>query len=126
VHIALILDDDLAFTFWLGLALHEADCPSLPARNARSARALLGRIGQPVGLLIFNPALRGAARLLQELRGRNPDLKAIAALPASYEGAIPDVEARLHKPHALDDAAKFEWVGAVRRVSGGGGAIPAR
>jgi hypothetical protein len=128
VHTALILDDDLAFMLWLGLALDAAGFGSVPAKSVRFARALLRRMGEPVGLIIFNPALPGVERFLQNLCSQNPSLKTIAAIPAEEEEAeVPAfVAARLRKPATLDDQAKLEWVGAIRRVSGGGGAVPAR
>jgi DNA-binding NtrC family response regulator len=125
VNIALLLDDDLGFVFWLGLVLNEAGCETVPAKSVRSARALVRRVAEPVGAVIFNPSLAGAGRFVQELRGRNPQMKVIAALAPFQEAAQPPfVDVTVRKPATLDDHAKQEWLGAIRRVSGG--AAPAR
>jgi hypothetical protein len=123
----LILDDDLAFIFWLGLALDEAGCGTVPAQSVRSALAVLRGIGRPVGLVIFNPALPGVERFLRDLKSQNPDLVTIAALPPDDQTGPPVFASiGLRKPAALDDQAKMEWLRAVRRVACGGGAVPVR
>ena len=68
----LVVDDDLAFVFWLGFGLDARGLETIPAKNATAARALLGRIEYPLKVAIVNAALPGTARLVKDLRRHQP------------------------------------------------------
>ncbi len=108
----LVVDDDLAFVFWLGFGLDSHGLQAVPAKNATAARALLGRIEYPLKAAIVNAALPGTARLVKDLRRHQPDLKVIS-LGSSGESPLPGSDASLGRPRELDDDAKAEWLNAI-------------
>ena len=107
----LVVDDDLAFVFWLGFGLEAHGLQAVPAKNATAARALLGRIEYPLKAAIVNAALPGTARLVKDLRRRQPNLKVIS-LGRSGAEALPGATS-LERPEELDEAAKAEWLRAI-------------
>jgi ActR/RegA family two-component response regulator len=112
VQTLLVVDDDLAFVFWLGFGLDEHGLQTVPAKNSTAARALLGRITFPLRAAIVNAALPGTARLVKDLRRRQPDLTVIS-LEGSAAGPLAGSDAALARPTELDAAAKAEWVRAI-------------
>jgi ActR/RegA family two-component response regulator len=108
----LLVDDDLAFVFWLAFGLEAHGLQTVPAKNSTAARALLGRIEFPLRAAIVNAALPGTARLVKDLRRRQPDLKVISLAGASA-AALAGSDAALERPSEFDDAAKAEWVRAI-------------
>jgi len=107
----LVVDDDLAFVFWLGFGLDARGLETIPAKNATAARALLGRIEYPLKVAIVNAALPGTARLVKDLRRHQPDLKVIS-LGSSLE-ALRGADAALERPADLDETARSEWLNAI-------------
>jgi ActR/RegA family two-component response regulator len=108
----LLVDDDLAFVFWLAFGLEAHGLQTVPAKNSTAARALLGRIEFPLRAAIVNAALPGTARLVKDLRRRQPDLKVIS-LAGATAAALAGSDAALERPSEFDDAAKAEWVRAI-------------
>ncbi len=108
----LVVDDDLAFVFWLGFGLDSHGLQAVPAKNATAARALLGRIEYPLRAAIVNAALPGTARLVKDLRRHQPDLRVIS-LGSAEESALPGSDAARQRPAELGEAAKSEWVNAI-------------
>ncbi len=108
----LVVDDDLAFIFWLGFGLDAHGLQTVPAKNATAARALLGRIEYPLRAAIVNAALPGTVRLVKDLRKHQPDLKVIS-VGGSEEAPLPGSDAALQRPAELGDAAKAEWLNAI-------------
>ncbi len=108
----LIVDDDLAFVFWLGFGLDAHGLQAVPAKNATAARALLGRIEYPLRAAVVNASLPGTVRLVKDLRKHQPDLKVIS-LGRSSETPLPGSDAALERPAEFDDAAKSEWLEAI-------------
>lgn len=108
----LIVDDDLAFVFWLGSGLEAHGLQAIPAKNATAARALLGRIEYPLKAAVVNAALPGTARLVKDLRRRQPGIRVIS-LGGGEQTALPGADLVLGRPADLDNVAKAEWVRAI-------------
>jgi hypothetical protein len=107
----LVVDDDLAFVFWLGFGLEAHGLQAVPAKNATAARALLGRIEYPLKAAIVNAALPGTSRLVKDLRRHQPGLRVISLGDGSQ--TLPGAYVVLGRPADLDAAAKAEWVNAI-------------
>src|ERR1700730_2077327 len=80
----LIVDEDLAFVFWLGRLLNKAGYQVWPARNGNDAAALLKELDTGVDLLVINLNSGGAAALIEGQRPRT-NFK-IIAIQAQDEG----------------------------------------
>ncbi len=55
----LIVDDDLAFLWWLGEVFAEAGYQAAPALDCRQALVLLKQLDLDLDLLVVNPKLAG-------------------------------------------------------------------
>ena len=64
----LILDNDLGFSFWLGLALNAPHCRALPAKSVVEAAALIAQYQFRIDFLIMSPAVPGAAEFTRALK----------------------------------------------------------
>jgi DNA-binding response OmpR family regulator len=112
----LIVDEDLAFVFWLGRLLNKAGYQVWPARNGHDAAALLKELDTGVDLLVINSNSCGAAALIEDQR-RRTNFK-IIALQAQDEGmsALSSTDVTLVKPRRFDELSEFEWMGVIERV----------
>lgn len=112
----LIIDSNLGFLFWLGEALAEAHHQAWPACNVSEAGAILRTRRLPrLDLLIVNPSVEGALRLVHRLRRVRPELKVLAVDPVNDEQVrgITDWRAR---PTGDDRSAKQQWLRHIERV----------
>jgi hypothetical protein len=110
-----MVDNDLAFLFWLGAALRDAGFQTVPAKNATAGRALLPQIGEDLRGLIVNPVLPGSGRLIRDLRRRYPRLRVVAALESgAADLPVAGADIRLAKPAQYDEVAVAAWSAALR------------
>ena len=125
--VTLIIDHDLGFVMWLGELFTELGCQTVPAFNCRQALALIQRIDLPVAILVINPELRGAKRMVQSLVAANPDLRLVlirsAALKAAHRGAgsrqYPggiQAQFTLQRPSPAESISRPEWAARIRKV----------
>jgi hypothetical protein len=128
--LALIVDHDLGFVMWLGEIFTELGCEAVPALHCRQALALTKRFNLPVAILVVNPELRGAERMIKELVAAHSAVRlvlirnaAAAAPPSGAAGsglqAVPSViQARftLDRPSPGETISRPEWVAKVRRL----------
>ena len=113
----LIVDNDLGFIFWLGAALIGAGYQAWPATSHSEAISLASR--KPLArldLLIVNVSLPAASKIIAHFRGTQSQLKVMALGPQGR--ALPGVNYFQATPGLIDDAAKQEWVRAVKRMFG--------
>ena len=127
--LALIIDHDLGFVMWLGEIFTELGCEAVPALHCRQALALTKRYNLPVAILVVNPELRGADRMIKELVAAHPGLRLVlirnaaafpsGGAPGSGLQAVPSViQARftLERPSPGESISRPEWVAKVRRL----------
>ncbi len=126
--LALIIDHDLGFVMWLGEIFTELGCEAVPALHCRQALALTKRFNLPVAILVVNPELRGAERMIKELVVAHPGVRLVlirsaAAPPTGAPGSglrvVPSViQARftLERPSPGETISRPEWVAKVRRL----------
>jgi TonB family protein len=116
--IALIVDPELAFGFWLARGFDQAGYQGYPARSAPDALALLKELGIHVDLLILDPTLSGAAGLIEELRRSNELLRVVALI--GDQPRLPALTARVdlccRKPNREDEDKRREWIAHVEEL----------
>jgi DNA-binding NtrC family response regulator len=112
----LIVDEDVGFVWWLGELFSEFGYRSIPALSSRQALALARKNTTEVHLLVIDPGLRGASRLIQVLRSIHP-LK-IVLIQESSVREIPGlgVVATLERPSGWAPLSRSEWRQRVQRL----------
>ena len=126
--LALIIDHDLGFVMWLGEIFTELGCEAVPALHCRQALALTKRFNLPVAILVVNPELRGAERMIKDLVAEHPGVRLVlirsaptplTGAPGSGLQAVPSViQSRfsLERPSPAEPISRPEWVAKVRRL----------
>ncbi len=119
--LALIVDHDLGFVMWLGEIFSELGCVAVPALHCRQALALSERFDLPITILLVNPELRGAERMIHTLVAANPGVRLVLIREgtADHLGAAPiDVRVRQTLEHPLpgDAISRPDWVAKIRRL----------
>lgn len=113
----LIVDDDLAFLWWLGEVFAEAGYQAAPALDCRQALVLLERLGLDLDLLVINPKLAGAARMRAILALEHPSLRVILI---QDRGDRPHVsiqgDAVLERPSGWEPVSRGHWQRKLRGV----------
>jgi len=115
----LLIDSDLAFSFWLGQALDLAGHNALPVRNTSAAYELIRDHRLSIDTVIINPVVPNGLSFLSDLRKFFPSLSVVVALPEDGAGlfAVPDCEIATTKPGRLTREAVLEWVHLVQRLA---------
>lgn len=119
--LALIVDHDLGFLMWLGELFAELGCPAVPALHCRQAMALSKRLQAPVTILIVNPELRGARRMVELMTAANPALRLILIRDEAKKqnaGELGGVRAQttLDRPLPWETISHPEWITRVRKL----------
>jgi hypothetical protein len=119
--LALIVDHDLGFVMWLGEIFTELGWQAVPALHCRQALALTERFDLPITILLVNPELRGAERMIHTLVAGNPRIRLVLIHEgaADQPGAKPMVvEARqtLERPSPGEPISRPEWVTKIRKL----------
>jgi len=113
----LLIDDDLAFVFWLGRILDGAGYAAYPAKDVEDARSLVAQCGLPVDLLIINSATAGLAAFVRDLRMSRPGLEVVVVGgPAFSDAIIGPPAATLAKPERLDFNCMEEMRATVESI----------
>jgi DNA-binding response OmpR family regulator len=86
--VILIVDNDLGFLVWLGLALAKHGFVSIPACGAQSAHQAVEALDLTIDLIILNFEIPGIMELIHKLKREAPKLKLIA---------IEDTSTGIHK-----------------------------
>lgn len=116
---ALIIDEDLGFTFWLGQALDSIGWMAVPAQNTTDADELVGLHGLQIDVLVIDPFIPDAFAFVVSLRKAQPWLQVVAAIPEAWEKpwpSIPEFNAAIRKPLQFTPEARTEWVDLIQRV----------
>jgi hypothetical protein len=95
----LVIDSDLAFSFWLTKALDCSGYQAFPARNVQDTRILLMEIPMNLGVLILTGAPTDAGPFIAWVRCQHRDLRVICLLEddEAVEPPFP-VDACFRKP----------------------------
>jgi ActR/RegA family two-component response regulator len=113
----LILDDDVAFVFWLGEIFTESGYQAFPALHSRQAVSLAKKLARQVDVLVVNPKLRGAQHTLEVLAAAQPNLRVL--LIHDRSSGAPPADSKhpvLERPAAWESISKPEWMIRVRKA----------
>jgi len=115
---ALIVDDDVAFVFWLGEMFTANGYQAYPALNCRQALALAKKLALQIDVLVLNPKLRGAARAMEVLSNGRPSLHVILIRdPSESATSVPDsTHPALDRPRAGAPVVREQWIAQIRKV----------
>ena len=114
----LLIDNDLAFIFWLGQALDKSGCEAFPAKSVPDAIKLADELHLSIDLLIVNCSLLDSADLISSLRQRWGYVKIIGLAAEEDTPISPEVEWRCCKPEAIDKIAKAEFLLQIHQILG--------
>ncbi len=112
----LIADEDMGFLWWLGELFNELGYRSLPALSCSQALALLRKSGRQVDLLLINPRLRGASRLILTLSRMRPLKVVFIQGPEAFE--LPGIQpsANIERPFGWAPLSRLEWRHKLQRL----------
>jgi hypothetical protein len=115
----LIVDDDLGFVWWLGDIFNEAGCRVLPALDCAEAVMLANRLGVEPDLIILNPSLDGASKLLEDYIRTKPALKIVTiGPPSSALGSSIPRHGTLERPSPSDLILRRDWLEKLGQLLG--------
>jgi hypothetical protein len=116
----LIVDDDLGFVWWLGDIFTEVGGRALPALSCDEAVVLTKRFGVEPDLIILNPSLPGASKMLQNYVQKKPHLKIVTLGPPSKKALDTSIHihATLERPSPRGPILRTEWLEKLRKVLG--------
>jgi hypothetical protein len=116
--VAIIIDHDLGFVMWLGEVFTELGFQAIPALNCRQALALAERAELPISVLVVNPQLPGAPRMVETLMAENPGVQVILiGNPAAHpEPSV--TRPMLERPSPWEPISRLDWVARVRKILG--------
>jgi hypothetical protein len=108
---------------WLGTLFAESGCQAIPALHCRQALTLVQRVDLPISILIVDPELRGAGRMVQVVMAANPGLRLVLIRDAGTSKScaqenLGSIQTRfsLERPAAGEEISREEWVAKVRKV----------
>ena len=113
---------------WLGELFADLGCQAVPAFNCRQATAVIERLDLSITILVIDPELRGAKRLIKVLTNANPGLRlalirSAAAPKCDSQGSrahpTPNgIQARftLQRPLPGEDISRPDWTARIRKL----------
>jgi hypothetical protein len=114
---ALIVDEDFAFVWWLGELLLEAGYHSVPALSCDQALSFVRMMKLDLELLIVNPELFAASRMIKVLGAKHPGLKVAHIRGGSLEApGEAQTAPTLERPSGWKPFTRVQWTKVVRRL----------
>lgn len=114
--VALIVDDDVGFTFWLGEMFTESGYQSFPALTPLQGLRLAREWNVRVDVLVLNPRLRGATRLAETLTHSRPGLRVVFIRDPAVPQVIPEGQATVERPAPWEPISRTQWAARLRKV----------
>lgn len=112
----LIVDEDIAFVWWLGEIFHDLGCRVVPALSCVEALLLAETANLNADVIVLNPALRGADAMLHALgRVRSPKIVAIHDTIGG-DRVDPAAHAVLERPSAGEPITRVHWIWMLRGI----------
>lgn len=105
---------------WLGEVFTELGYQAIPALHCRQALGMAKRFESPIAILIINPELRGARRLVETLSAGNPKIRIVLiSNPAGLNASNPSgirASSTLERPAERAPISREDWVAKIRRL----------
>jgi len=116
-HTVLIVDDDVAFVWWLGETFTEAGYQAVPALNPNQACTFVSKLHVLVNILVVNAALPGTARLVKSLENPDHNLK-IVLIEDDRNSKAPSLryDATLRRPGGWEPVSREDWLRKLRTL----------
>jgi DNA-binding NtrC family response regulator len=113
----LIVDDDVAFVWWLGEMFTDAGYQAVPALNCSQALAVVNKLHLKIDVLVVSAALSGCVRLVRYLERLGRDLR-IILIGDSKAIATHDFEydATLTRPTGWEPVSRPDWLRKLRSL----------
>jgi len=113
----LIVDRDVAFTWWLGEMFAEAGSHVIPAVNCTQAVSLVRKLEMTVELIVVNPNLRGVSQMIRTLRQLNRSMKVVAITDGEASAAASiQADTTLQRPSGWEPISRPDWLDRVHRI----------
>jgi hypothetical protein len=115
---ALIVDDDVAFILWLGDMFTANGYQAYPALDSPQALALTKELDLELDVLVLNPKLHGAERVMEVLFNAHPGLRIILIRdPLESVTDFSDfTHATLDRPRPWEPVVREQWIAQIRKV----------
>jgi len=117
-HTLLVVDNDVGFVWWLGEIFTEAGYHVVPALNCSQALTAIKKFHLQINLLVVNPALIGAVRLVTSLECTRYDLRIVlireGPIGLKYPGFRYD--AALTRPSGWEPISRTDWLRKLRTL----------
>jgi hypothetical protein len=113
----LVVEDDLGFLLWLGQLLTDAGYRVVPASNCRQVMAHIRKLGVSLNLIVVNPSIRGAMRMLEGFAPEKSRIRLILIrdLGMDLPGVGP-ASATIEKPRSWERISRQEWMQRIRQA----------
>ena len=108
----LIVDNDLAFVFWLGEIFEQLKWDTVPALSCRPVK-LLGL--SEADLIIVNPALNGVSDMLGTFNRARPPKIVFIGTDAAKRTRL-HFDATLDRPEVGSEVSRAKWTKRIRQM----------
>ncbi len=112
----LIVDEDVGFVWWLGELFSEFGYWCIPALSCAQALSLVRKSTRPVHVLVIDPSLRSATRLIQVLRSIQAPKIVLIEEAGMRETPGFGVAATLERPSGWAPLSRTDWRQRVQRL----------
>jgi len=113
---------------WLGELFQALGCEAIPALNCRQAQKLAKQLGLPIEVLVVNPELPGARRMVRQVAASNAGVRVVLIGNGrelhsgnghnghdGHPGGTP-VRFMLERPSPDETICRAKWLGRLRRI----------
>ncbi len=107
----LIVDDDVAFLWWLGEMFTDAGYQAVPALSCSQALAVVNGLNLNIDVLVISASLSGSIRLVRSLERPGGDLR-IVLVADSNDLAVHGLryDAILTRPSGWEPVSRPDWL----------------
>jgi hypothetical protein len=117
--LTLIIDRDLGFLMWLGEVFTALGFQTIPALHCRQAQAMAQQLDLPIQILVIDPELRGAKRLVQRVAAANAGVRIVLIGNSAVQGnGSKGIQAwsRLQRPSPGESISRSDWLVKIRDI----------
>jgi len=103
---------------WLGQVFAELGCQAVPAMHCRQALAVAKQQPLPISMVVVNPKLHGAARMVERLLEANPATRTILIRDPADNRKTTAIQAlgALERPSPWEAISRQQWLERIRLI----------